>query len=92
MKKLILLLVAFVALVTFTFTACTQNQRARNFGGNMTIKLEAGQKLMMATWKGEDLFYLTEPMEEDYVPKTKTFHENASFGIIETTVKFVETR
>ena len=40
----------------------------------MTIHLKAGEKLMMATWKGEDLFYLTEPMEEGYVPKVKFFY------------------
>lgn len=90
MKKIIFA-VLFLAAV-LTFSACTENQRARNFGGEMTIKLEPGQKLMMATWKGEDLFYLTEPMEADYTPKTKTFYENSSFGVLQTTVNFVESR
>lgn len=90
MKKIIILAVAVVT--AFTLVCCTENQRARNFGGEMTIRLDPGEKLMMATWKGEDLFYLTEPMEENYTPKTKTFRENSSFGMIETTVKFVETR
>ena len=68
------------------------SMRARTLGGDMTIHLKAGEKLMMATWKGEDLFYLTEPMEEGYVPKVKFFYENSSYGVLETTVKFVESR
>lgn len=88
MKKLL-----FIALSgIISLSSCTENQRARTFGGDMTIHLKAGEKLMMATWKGEDLFYLTEPMEEGYVPKVKFFYENSSYGVLETTVKFVESR
>ena len=47
---------------------------------------------MMATWKGNSLFYLTEPMEEGYEPKTKIFYEDSSFGVLQTTVKFIESR
>lgn len=84
-----------LALVTgmlLTLFSCTENQRARKFGGNMTVVLPAGEKLVMATWKNDDLFYLTEPMDSGYVPKTKLFKEDSSFGVLETTVKFVETR
>lgn len=58
----------------------------------MTVKLEPGQKLMMATWKENSLFYLTEPMEESYHPKTKTFQENSSYGMLETKVIFIESK
>lgn len=89
MKK-VLLFIALSGIISLS--SCTENQRARTFGGDMTIRLKAGEKLMMATWKGEDLFYLTEPMEEGYVPKVKFFYENSSYGVLETTVKFVESR
>lgn len=89
MKTKFLLL---AVLVFFALSSCTKNQRARSFGGDMTINLKPGEKLMMATWKGEDLFYLTEPMDEGYKPKEKTFYENSSFGVLQTTVKFVESR
>lgn len=56
----------------------------------MTIDLPKGQKLMMATWKDNNLFYLTEPMDADYVPKTKTFQEVSSFGVMQATVNFKE--
>ena len=58
----------------------------------MTINLKPGQKLIMATWKETDLFYLTEEMEPDYTPKEKIFHEDSSFGMLESTVVFKETR
>ncbi len=49
-------------------------------------------KLVEATWKENNLWYLVEPMEEDYVPKTKVFIENSNAGMIEGKVTFVETR
>lgn len=88
MKKLVLL----ASMACLILAGCTENQRVRNFGGTMEINLQPGEKLIMATWKGEDLFYLTEPMEEGYEPKDKTFHESASYGIMESTVIFKETR
>lgn len=91
MKKIIVKLVTAVVVI-FMCASCTQQFRARNFGGSMTITLQPGEKLMMATWKEENLFYLTEPMEDDYVPKTKTLYESSSFGVLETTIKFVEQR
>lgn len=91
MKKIFSMLIALVALVCVT-SSCTENQRARQFGGEMTVKLEPGQRLLMATWKEDNLFYLTEPMDEDYVPKTKTFQENSSYGIMETKVIFIEQK
>ena len=89
MKKLLLVVCLIAA---FALTSCTENERVRRFGGEMTIDLPAGEKLMMATWKENNVFYLTEPMEEDYQPKTKFFREASSYGVLDTTVKFVEHR
>lgn len=89
MKKILIILVAIIAIVT---TSCTENQRTRSFGGNMTIELPKGQKVTMATWKNSDLFYMLEPMEDDYIPKTKTFVENSSWGVLECSITFVESR
>lgn len=91
MKQLYLLLVGLVV-ACFAFTGCTENQIARKLGGNMEITLKPNEKLMMATWKDDNLFYLTEPMDSDYVPKTKTLYEHSSFGMLETTVVFIESR
>lgn len=46
----------------------------------------------MATWKGNDLFTLIEPMDSEYIPKTKTFKESSNWGVLESTISFVETK
>ena len=88
MKKIIILLLT----ISIYLCSCTEQERTRVYGGKMTINLPAGQELMMVTWKDNDLFYLTRPMSPDYVPVTKTFTENSSFGIIQSTVYFKESR
>lgn len=87
MKKYLFLLFALVAMCS-----CTQNQMARSYGGKMTIELPKGEKLVNATWKEANLFYLTEPMEEGYVPKSKKFRESSNFGVWESEITFVESR
>jgi hypothetical protein len=56
------------------------------------IELDPGQKLVNATWKEANLWYLTEPMESGYVPKTKVFKEDSRFGVMEGKVIFHEKR
>ena len=70
--------------------SCTEQSKARQFGGDVRIDLPKGEKLLNATWKETDLFYLTEPADSTYHPKIKTFKESSSFGVKETTVIFVE--
>lgn len=87
MKKLI----AFI-FVVLTMCSCEQ-VITREYGGTTTIKLERGEKLIEATWKGDgDLWYLVEPMDSDYVPKTKLFKESSVCGVLEGKVIFIETR
>ena len=87
MKKLFILVFAIISLAS-----CDQLV-TRNFGGNSTIKLEPGEKLVEVTWKGDgDLWYLVEPMDSDYVPKTKIFKESSIVGVLEGTVTFIETK
>lgn len=88
MKKVLFLLFA----ILFCFTSCTEKQRTRQFGGSMVINLPKGQKLMMATWKETDLFYLLEPMDSNYIPKQKTFVEDSNWGVLESKIIFVESR
>jgi hypothetical protein len=87
MKKSILII-----LLALTVLSCTENQRSRSFGGDQTINLKAGHRLVTATWKQDNLWYLTEPMPENYAPKTVTFQENSSYGVWEGKVTFIETR
>ena len=88
MKKIILLIIT----ISICLCSCTKQICTHTYGGDMTINLPAGQELMMVTWKDNDLFYLTRPMSPDYVPVTKVFHESSSYGVIESTVYFKESR
>ena len=87
MKKLLLPAV-FAALL---LTGCGQFV-SRKLGGDTTIKLEKGERLVEATWKETSLWYLVEPMDSDYIPKTKVFKESSQFGVLEGKVIFVEQR
>lgn len=91
MKKFFGICIVCLASI-LSFSSCTENQRARTFGGTAIIEVEKGQKVMMATWKDEDLFYMTEEMEPDYRPHDKTLVESSSFGLIESKVVFKESR
>jgi hypothetical protein len=87
-RGIIIVAIAYMAFV-FIFP---ENKRTILFGGTMEIKVEPGQKVMIATFKGNNLFYMTEPMDSGYIPKTKILHEKSGRGIIESKVKFVERR
>ena len=86
MKKLIVILLMFLCL-----TSCDQSI-TRTMGGTTKIELKPGEKLVEATWKGDDIWYLVEPMDSDYVPKTKTFKESSRIGVLEGKVIFYEKR
>ncbi len=88
MKKLLALFVMLILLST----SCTENQRTRNFGGTEKIDLPKGERLITATWKENNLWYLTEPMPEGYAPQTRTFKEKSSFGALEGSIIFIETK
>ena len=89
MKKLLILV--FFAVSAVTLISC-DNWTSRKWGGATTITLPKGEKLVEVTWKENSLWYLTEPMDADYEPKTKTFREDSNLGILEGTVTFVESR
>lgn len=86
MKKLIVILLMFLCL-----TSCEQSI-TRTMGGTTKIELEPGEKLVEATWKDDNIWYLVEPMDSDYVPKTKTFKESSGIGVLEGKVIFYEKR
>lgn len=81
-----------ILLLLVLLTSCTDNEKARNFGGTEKIQLPKGQRLVTATWKKDDLWYLTEPMPENYLPQTREFIEKSSFGVWEGKVIFLESK
>lgn len=76
----------------FGLVSCTENSRVRHWGGEGTISLPQGRKLVTVTWKENQIWYLTKPMREDDVAETYQFHEESSWGVIEGTYNIVETK
>ena len=82
----------FILIAVFCLTSCEQ-VITREYGGTTTIKLEPGKKLIEATWKdGGNIWYLTEPMDSNYIPNVKIFTERSLYRQLEGKVIFIETR
>ena len=77
MKKLILLL------AVITVTSCTENQRARSWGGKESITLKPNEVLLNVSWKQDDLWLIT----EDTVTHHKYAREKSSYGLLEGEIK-----
>ncbi len=84
MKKIILIL-SLTALAS-----CTQNERARWFGGTERINLPEGQIFLNATWK--DSWFGQTMWISTFEPSTgkSYFYENSSFGLIEGKIEFTQ--
>jgi hypothetical protein len=72
--------------------SCTENNRVKNWGGEGTIKLPKGRKLVNVTWKNTQVWYLTRPMTSTDVAETYQFHEESSWGVMEGTYNIIETK
>lgn len=93
LKKKFLILFVCAALVASLFlTSCTPQDMAKNFGGDMTVELEPGEKLEMITWKDDSLWYLTRPMRADETAETHIFQQSSSWGVFEGTVTVIESQ
>jgi len=77
---------ALAVAVLLVSVACTENYRAKNMGGTMTVKLPAGQRLVTVTWKEHEFWYLTRPRTNQEQPITWTFKEKSTMGFQEGTV------
>ena len=64
----------------------------RTFGGTTEIKLPPYEKLVTATWRGSDLWYLTRPMRPNDNSEILIFRESSALGIAEGKVIFYESR
>lgn len=90
MKKLIKFI--FISIIIAISFGCTANERAKHYGGTVTINVEPGMKVTNATFKDDQLWYFIEPMNDDYIPQTKKLVEKSAYGIIEGTVIFKESK
>ena len=90
MKKL-LLVVLLAIFIASCCSSCTENQRAKQWGGTAKIDLPAGKKLVVVTWKDSDLWYLTRDMRADEKAESYHFSEESSWGAFEGTYIIKET-
>lgn len=74
MKKLLL-----ITGLLFLITACTENQRVRNFGGTESVKLKDNEVLQNMTWKKDDMWIQT----KDTITGICYFRESSSWGVWE---------
>jgi len=81
-----------IILMLVTFSNCSENTRAKKWGGTMDINPEKGCKVSEITWKDDQVWYLCEEMEPNYVPQLKKFKEASTYGIIEGEVDIQESR
>jgi len=91
MKLLLPLIIASSLLLS-----CTENQRAKAFGGSMNVDIPRGNKFVIATWKTQDksssLWYTYRPMRAGETAETWTMQEQSNFGVWEGTVTFKESK
>lgn len=71
--------------------SCTQNIRAKHWGGKATEVLPSGQKLVTVTWKDADLWILTRPMKSGESAETYNFKESSTWGVLNGTVTIIES-
>ena len=74
MSKLTMVAITLLALVS-----CTDNQRARSFGGTETVKLEPNEKFINITWKQDNLWIIV----QDTVTGNYYAREKSSFGVLQ---------
>ena len=77
MKKLFVLALGFVAL-----TSCTENERARRFGGTEFVELKPNEVVLNVTWKEAEMWICT----QDTTTGVTYFREKSAWGVMEGTV------
>ena len=77
MKKLMIILVAMVVM-----SSCTENARARHFGGTETLALKPNEVVLNVTWKDSHMWICT----QDTITRVVYFREKSSWGVMEGTV------
>ena len=69
----------FAFVILFVLASCTDNQRARSFGGTETIRIEPQEKFINITWKQDNLWVIV----QDTITGTIYAKEKSSFGVMQ---------
>jgi hypothetical protein len=78
MKKLMMIL----GVMMVVMSSCTENVRARHFGGTETLALKPNEKVLNVTWKDNEMWVCT----QDTITRVVYFREKSSWGVVEGTV------
>ncbi len=88
MKKVLGRFIIVITLMTLIY-GCTDNTRARVWGGTETIHLDEGVRLVNLTWKeGSSLWILTK--KDTTKASTYSFSEKSNLGVMEGQVIIIE--
>ena len=86
MKTKLLSLITLLCIAT----SCTENLRARRFGGTMNVHLPVNTEFVSATWKESELWYIYRPRKAGETPDVTIMQEDSNFGLTEGKVQFIE--
>jgi|NOAtaT_6_FD_contig_31_4684121_length_284_multi_2_in_0_out_0_1 hypothetical protein len=78
MKNIVFLIFGII------LVGCTDNQRARKFGGSEVVKLKPNEILVNVTWKESNLWLLT----KDTITNTLYFREKSNWGLFDGQIEF----
>jgi len=79
MKNLVAILVTILVM-----SSCTDNVRARHWGGTETLALNPNEVVLNVTWKDNDMWICT----KDTTSGVVYFREKSSWGMVEGAVVF----
>jgi hypothetical protein len=71
-----------IAIAALSLASCTDNVRARHWGGVEEIKLKPNEVVLNVTWKENEMWICT----KDTVSGVTYFREKSSWGVMEGTV------
>ena len=77
MKNLVVILVVMIGL-----SSCTENGRARRFGGTEEVSLKPNEIVLNVTWKDSEIWVCT----KDTLTNVVYFREKSAWGVLEGTV------
>ena len=63
-------------------SGCTDNARARNWGGTEEVSLKPNEVVLNVTWKADEMWICT----KDTISGVVYFREKSSWGVMEGTV------
>ena len=71
-----------ILVTILVMSSCTDNVRARHFGGTETLALKSNEVVLNVTWKDNEMWVCT----QDTITGVVYFREKSNWGVMEGTV------